>query len=106
MLVLSGMQWNPRFAAARPQHAAQGATTAVQQPFRAAVDIFCTVTCHAFLRMLFGLQECFTAGYASFNLEPVQYSTTAAAGYPEANKYDPKGVDKYGHETMPAKVSC
>lgn len=50
-------------------------------------------------------QECFSAGYASFNLEPVQYSTTAAAAYPEANKYDPKGVDKYGHEAMPAKVS-
>jgi len=50
------------------------------------------------------LQECFSAGYASFNLEPVQYSTTAAAGYAEANKYDPKGVDKYGHETIPAKV--
>jgi hypothetical protein len=49
-------------------------------------------------------QECFSAGYASFNLEPVQYSTSAAAAYPEANKYDPKGVDKYGHEGMPAKV--
>jgi hypothetical protein len=51
------------------------------------------------------LQECFNAGYASFNLEPVQYSTSAAPGYPEANKYDPKGVDKYAHETIPAKVS-
>jgi hypothetical protein len=52
-------------------------------------------------------QECFNAGYASFNLEPVQYSSTAAAGYAEANKYgsDPKGVDKYGNEPMPAKVS-
>lgn len=51
------------------------------------------------------VQECFSAGYASFNLEPVQYSTTAAAGgYAEANKYDPKGMDKYGHETIPAKV--
>jgi hypothetical protein len=37
------------------------------------------------------LQECFSAGYASFNLEQVQYSTTAgAAAYPEANKYDPR----------------
>ncbi|KAF6251551.1 hypothetical protein COO60DRAFT_607628 [Scenedesmus sp. NREL 46B-D3] len=37
------------------------------------------------------VNECFSAGYASFNLEQVQYSTTAgAAAYPEANKYDPR----------------
>lgn len=65
-----------------------------------AAVVFCAILC--------AMQECFSAGYASFNLEPVQYSTTAAAGYQEANlgnKYDPKGVDKYGHETIPAKVS-
>lgn len=60
----------------------------------------CSDTCC----VLRALQECFSAGYASFNLEPVQYSTTAAAGYAEANKYDPKCVDKYG-EALPAKVS-
>lgn len=48
-------------------------------------------------------QECFSAGYASFNLEALQYSTSAAPGaYAEmANKYDPKlggGPDKYGSE--------
>lgn len=64
-------------------------------------DLFCLSCTRAHV----AVQECFTAGYASFNLEPVQYSTTAAAGYPEANKYDPKGVDKYGHESIPAKVS-
>lgn len=67
----------------------------------AITDLFVLLPCDC---LLLHLQECFSAGYASFNLEPVQYSTTAAAGYAEANKYDPKGVDKYGHEAMPAKV--
>eukprot|EP00879_Flechtneria_rotunda_P003541 GHRR01003775.1.p1 GENE.GHRR01003775.1~~GHRR01003775.1.p1 ORF type:complete len:313 (+),score=114.22 GHRR01003775.1:394-1332(+) len=60
------------------------------------------------------INECFSTAYASFNLEQVQYSTTApaAAGYPELNKYESskyetKGLEKYesskyGNE--PAKV--
>jgi hypothetical protein len=45
------------------------------------------------------LQECFSAGYASFNLDQVQYSTSTAAGnYQEVNKYDPKAAEKFGSE--------
>lgn len=86
---------------------ASHASTPLPQPYlqQDPKQMFCVASLLNGLVLLSCMQECFTAGYASFNLEPVQYSTTAAAGYAEANKYDPKGVDKYGHETIPAKVS-
>jgi hypothetical protein len=50
------------------------------------------------------LQECFSAGYASFNMEQVQYSTTAGGVYPDmANKYDPKQMDRFSTQEQ-AKV--
>jgi hypothetical protein len=50
------------------------------------------------------LQECFSAGYASFNMEQVQYSTTAGGVYPDmANKYDPKQMDRFSSQEQ-AKV--
>jgi hypothetical protein len=49
-------------------------------------------------------QECFSAGYASFNMEQVQYSTTAGGVYPDmANKYDPKQMDRFSTQEQ-AKV--
>jgi hypothetical protein len=50
------------------------------------------------------VQECFSAGYASFNMEQVQYSTTAGGVYPDmANKYDPKQMDRFSTQEQ-AKV--
>jgi hypothetical protein len=50
------------------------------------------------------LQECFSAGYASFNMEQVQYSTTAVGVYPDmTNKYDPKQMDRFSSQEQ-AKV--
>lgn len=50
------------------------------------------------------INECFSAGYASFNMEQVQYSTTAGGVYPDmANKYDPKQMDRFSQQEQ-AKV--
>eukprot|EP00878_Enallax_costatus_P015798 GHUV01016555.1.p1 GENE.GHUV01016555.1~~GHUV01016555.1.p1 ORF type:complete len:317 (+),score=103.84 GHUV01016555.1:252-1202(+) len=52
------------------------------------------------------VNECFSAAYASFNMEQVQYSTTAppAAQFSEMNKYDPRMSDKYApHDSLSSK---
>ncbi|KAF6254017.1 hypothetical protein COO60DRAFT_360665 [Scenedesmus sp. NREL 46B-D3] len=50
------------------------------------------------------INECFSAGYASFNMEQVQYSPTAGGVYPDmANKYDPKQMDRFSSQEQ-AKV--